>query len=185
MNKDASMAKKTTNALPLDDDPGDEDNAAAKQDDDGLDCPPDTTTTKPAEQPSTPPARQGDQHRPYCMRHNVLMSAYSSRDGVTRYRCPVPGCDATEKRAQPTSNIPREPHVCPHCAARAKEAAEDTDEAVAPPVYLESDWSRSTYAMIAMVCPTPGCRFSVRLPRPDISARSRRMRGRAEKIGER
>lgn len=176
------MAKKANGPLPLDDDQVADATETETQNILVVDSQTATTTSDTlAPPPSVPAARQGDQHRPYCMKHHVLMSAYGSRDGVTRYSCPVPGCEATEKRPQPTSNIPREPHVCPHCAARAIEDKKPD----APPVYLESDWSRSTYAMIAMVCPTPGCRFSVRLPRPDISARERRMRSRAARIGDR
>ena len=139
------------------------------------------TSDEPVHAPEVAPARQGDQHRPYCLLHNVLMTAYSSRDGVTRYRCPVPDCTATEKRAQPTSNVPREPMQCPHCAARAREAGRDD----APPVHLQVDYARSTYAMLLMVCPQPECRFAVRVARPDIVARSRLQARRGEQIGER
>lgn len=140
-----------------------------------------TTTSLQETPPDVATPRQGDQHRPYCRRHNVLMIAYNSSGGATRYKCPVPGCDATEKRAQPTSNIPREPQMCPHCQARA---AEEKTKAQTP-VYLEADYARSTYAMLHMACPTPECRFFVKLPRPDIAARSRVQRARGEAIGER
>lgn len=176
------MAKKANGPLPLDDDQV-ADATETETQNDAVENSETATTTidTPDQPPSVPAARQGDQHRPYCMRHVVLMSAYSSRDGVTRYRCPVPGCEATEKRAQPTSHIPREPHVCPHCAARSRDAGEKDPK----PVYLESDWSHSTYAMLAMACPTAGCRFTLRMPRPDIAARSRKQRAHAERIGER
>lgn len=165
------MAKKV-NPMPLEDD-----DVAAD----------DTTNTTTSDQPATPgdgaeipPARQGDQHRPYCRKHNTLMVAYSSRDGVTRYRCPVPNCEAKEKRSQPTSRIPREPMRCSHCDQRAREAKIENE-----PSYLELDEHRSTYAMLLMICPDPACRFSVRVPRPDIAARSRIARSRADTIGER
>ena len=161
------MAKKP-NAMSLDD--GDEQQQPTT---------PPTTNQASSQEPAAP--RQGDQHRPYCRTHNVLMTAYNSRDGVTRYRCPVPGCQATEKRPQPTSSIPREPMRCPHCAARAKEDGQEDGT----PVYLEADYAHSTFAMLAMVCPTPGCRFRMRVSRPDIAARSRVQRSQAESIGER
>ena len=126
-------------------------------------------------------SRQGDQHRPYCLLHNVLMVAYNSSGGATRYKCPVPECDATEKRAQPTSMIPRDPLFCPHCMARAIEAGQDKPQ----PVYLEADYARSTFAILLMKCPTAGCHFSIKIPRPDITARSRVQRSRTESISER
>lgn len=139
-----------------------------------------TTTSQDAPQEAAAP-RQGDQHRPYCRRHNVLMVAYNSSGGATRYKCPVPGCDATEKRAQPTSNVPREPQICPHCRGRAIEDGQADPQ----PVYLEADYARSTFAMLLMVCPTEGCHYSMRIPRPDIVTRSRIQRQRSESISER
>lgn len=154
---------------------------AMNLDDDGTEEVTTPTTTNQAAPPDPAASRQGDQHRPYCRTHNVLMTAYNSRDGVTRYRCPVPGCQATEKRAQPTSNILREPMFCPHCLARAIEAGTERQDQV----YLEADYARSTFAILLMKCPTVGCHFSVKIPRPDIAARNRVQRARTESIGER
>lgn len=141
---------------------------------------PTTTTPQAATQEAAAP-RQGDQHRPYCRRHNVLMIAYNSSGGATRYKCPVPGCDATEKRAQPTSNIPREPMVCPHCRGRAIEEGQKDPT----PVYLEAEYGRSTFAILLMRCPTPDCHYAVKIPRPDIAARSQIQLRRSESISER
>lgn len=163
-----NVAKKP-NAMSLDDEGGDDQEQ------------PTPTITNQEAPPDPAASRQGDQHRPYCRTHNVLMRAAKTTSGITSYACPVPNCKATEKRAQPTSNVPREPMHCPHCAERAREAGQEE----APPVYLEADYLRSTFAMLAMVCPAPECHFSVRVPRPDIAARQRVQARRAEQIGER
>src|SRR6185436_20512892 len=60
-------------------------------------------------QPAAAPARQGDAGRPFCGKHNCLMKATGSSKTETRYACPVPLCDAKEKRARSSVNIPREP----------------------------------------------------------------------------
>lgn len=117
-------------------------------------------------------SRQGDQHRPYCRRHHVLMKAYKTTGGITSYRCPVPECKETAKQAQPRSVIPRDPQECPKCRQRHIEA----DNAAAAPVYCEVAFSRSTSGTLMLVCPSAGCDFHVLVPRPDIAARSRRMR---------
>lgn len=148
-------------------------------DDDTVDISPSTTTQpEPLDHAAS---RQGDQHRPYCRTHNVLMRAAKTASGITSYACPVPNCKATEKRAQPNSNIPREASWCPHCMAKA--IAEEV--AVPQPVYLEADYPRSTYAMLTMACPTRDCRFEMKIPRPDIAARSRVQARRTEQISER
>jgi hypothetical protein len=163
-------------------------------DDDGAEnvTTPTTTSNAPAQPDQEPAAaRQGDQHRPYCRVHNVLMRAAKTNGGVTSYACPVPNCKATEKRAQPTSNIPREPQACPNCKGRAEEARRQAEEegkprpATAPPVYLEANYALSTYAMLVMACPVDECHFQVKIPRPDIAARSRAQVRRAEQLSER
>jgi len=93
--------------------------------------------------------------RPYCQKHNVLMSAYSSKEGVTHYACPVPNCGATAKQARPKDPIPKDPAVCPQVSCRD------------PKQYLEVDAARSSSGQLAMVC--PGCGFTSRVPRPQIA----------------
>lgn len=118
-------------------------------------------------------ARQGDQSRPYCRTHFVLMRASTSGD-VTRYKCPVPGCKAVEKKARPRSVIPNVPMECPHCAGKA----ESEKKKNAKPVYLEVDYDKSTASQLQMVCPTSGCGFSIKVARPDLATRAPRLRSR-------
>ena len=140
------------------------------------------TNTEPVEgvdraPPSPTIHRQGDQVRPYCRRHNVLMRSVGTGGGVTRYKCPVPDCNEAEKRAQPRSVIPREPLECPKCRQRRIEADQPVN-----PVYCEVDASRSTSGQLCMACPEMGCDFHTLIPRPDIAVRARRMRMAAEEI---
>lgn len=121
--------------------------------------------------------RQGDQVRPYCRRHNVLMRAVGTGGGITRYKCPVPDCNEAEKRAQPRSVIPREPLECPKCRQR-----KFADDQPVNPVYCEVDSHRSTSGQLCMACPEMDCDFHALIPRPDIAVRARRMRAAAEEI---
>ena len=121
--------------------------------------------------------RQGDQVRPYCRRHNVLMRAVGTGGGITRYKCPVPDCNEAEKRAQPRSVIPREPLECPKCRQR-----KFADDQPVNPVYCEVDSHRSTSGQLCMACPEMDCDFHALIPRPDIAVRARRMRMAAEEI---
>jgi len=132
-----------------------------------------------ANEPEDRKPRQGDQYRPYCRVHMCLMVSRSSSKGVTRYNCPVPGCKQGEKRAWPTSMIPREPQECPLCRQRL---SGENGRKKADPVYCVVDYQRSSFAMLELVCPTPGCHFHVRVPRPDVAARARRMRPRDDAV---
>lgn len=116
--------------------------------------------------------RQGDQCRPYCRVHMCLMVASNTSKGVTRYSCPVPACKEGEKRSQPASNIPRQPLACPVCTRPAD------GKKKASAVYCVVDYPRSSFAMLQLTCPTPGCHFHVKVPRPDVAARSNVMRRR-------
>lgn len=133
-------------------------------------------TAEPAP-PSPESTRQGDQIRPYCRRHNVLMRAVGTGGGITRYKCPVPDCNEAEKRAQPRSVIPREPLECPKCRQRKL-----ADDQPANPVYCEVDSHRSTSGQLCMACPEMDCDFHALIPRPDIAVRARRIRMAAEEI---
>jgi hypothetical protein len=102
--------------------------------------------------------KQGDEGRPCCPRHNVLMVTYCSKSTTTHYKCPVDGCKETGKRTRPQSIVPREVQRCPvrSCAvANGGEAAA-----------LERDDRLSRGRLqIAMVCPR--CGFQLNQPRPD------------------
>ena len=66
---------------------------------------------------SEPRGQQGDELRPYCARHNVLMTSYATRGPNTHYRCPVDGCEERAKRVRPALKVPAEPMLCRqrHC----------------------------------------------------------------------
>lgn len=130
----------------------------------------DSDRDQSTEQTASEPVRQGDQYRPYCRRHNCLMESQGTKSRVTRYYCPVEGCDSAEKRPQPKSVIPRRPLECPHCAASAGKKAK--------PVYCEVDYRRSHQGTLLMVCPSDGCDYKVRVPRPDVVVRTHRMHAR-------
>lgn len=124
---------------------------------------------------AAPAARgnQGDEGRPYCERHNVLMVASGSRPAVTLYRCPVEGCDARAKRVRPQFKIPAQPQMCPQriCADA--------------PAALEVVARLSTLAQLHMACPR--CGFSLKVPRPQFGPQlaSQRRRALVEDLGER
>lgn len=105
--------------------------------------------------PPTQTTARAENGRPYCVRHNVLMRATGTKESVTHYACPVPDCDCKSKTAKQREPIPREPAVCPQATCRT------------PVHYLEVDASRTTLALLAMVC--PNCGFISRVPRPAIA----------------
>lgn len=108
--------------------------------------------------PSPAPARQGDQGRPFCGKHNCLMKAVRSGKEATNYSCPVPLCDQKEKRARGSVQIPREPNRCPDIRCQGK-----TVES-----YLEVNLRRSTTAHLCMVCPK--CGYDIKVPRPSFNS---------------
>jgi hypothetical protein len=101
--------------------------------------------------------RQGDQGRPYCERHLCLMTAASSRQGMTVYACPVPSCTCTEKKARPVAAIPAAPRRCPQRICAGNEAS-----------YLEVDPARSQGLNLLMKCPV--CGHTQHEPRPTAKA---------------
>lgn len=136
----------TSPALPLD---GDDSPETVSQE------------TLPSPQPPAPspaPARQGDQGRPFCGKHNCLMKAVRSAKDVTSYSCPVQLCDQKEKRARGSVQIPREPSRCPDVRCQSK-----TVES-----YLEVDLRRSSTAHLCMVCPK--CGYDIKVPRPTFNS---------------
>lgn len=151
------MAKKQTNEEPL---------AAPALDlgDDSLDevkqeTPPpasdnDVGQARGEDPPATAVARQGDDARPYCGKHNCLMRATSSKARTTHYGCPVPGCGATEKRARKTQHVPAEPKACPDVRCEKKKS------------FLEVDPAKSSPAFLHMNCPE--CGFALKEPRPQF-----------------
>lgn len=147
------MAKKTSE--PALDIAGDEETATVS---------PETTRTLINEDIAplpAAPARQGDQGRPYCSRHNCLMQAVGSSPKETRYACPVELCDQKEKRARGTVQIPREPRPCPdvRCQGKAMQS------------FLEVDLRRSSMAHLCMVCPK--CGYDIKVPRPSFNSGQR------------
>ncbi len=122
--------------------------------------------TVATEQPATPKqptvaedrARQGDDSRPYCEKHQCLMVANGSGTDVTYYRCPVPHCDCKEKRARPQIKMSATPKLCPHQMCHN------------PPQYLEAAASQPAAANITMVCPK--CGFKLQQPRPHFRPRA-------------
>lgn len=144
----------------------------------------DGATRETAEQPALP----GDAFRPYCRTHNCLMTAYKSGGKVTRYKCQVPGCKESAKRARQRSVVPNKPLECPQCRQRAVEAAQASGvktKKSPDPVYCEVQFTTSRGGMLHMVCPTDGCDFSVHVPRPDIAVVSQEIRRRSESIAAR
>jgi hypothetical protein len=119
-----------------------------------------------ASKPSAEPQRgqQGDDGRPYCPLHNVLMVAYSSKETTTHYKCPVAGCETTAKKARPTIHIPSQPIACPRQTCNS-----------AP---LEVDPKGSNLVQLQMTCPK--CGFQVGVPRPQFDAKAYRRRQLAE-----
>ena len=95
---------------------------------------------------------QGSDGRPFCEKHNCLMVASGTKDRVTYYKCPVPGCDCREKRARPTTPIPSAPQVCQFQTCKT------------PPQYLERDFDDKSIGQLAMVCPKCGNKHYVTRP---------------------
>lgn len=120
-----------------------------------------TAPPPPAAEPA-PVARQGDESRPFCSKHNCLMRATSTKSSITHYGCPVPSCSSKEKRARKAQHIPAEPKACPDVRCQDKKS------------FLEVDLSRSTPALLCMVCPE--CDFSMKEPRPQFRDILRRQR---------
>lgn len=106
--------------------------------------------------PGSPAAT--DTGRPFCERHNCLMIANGTKDQVTYYRCPVPGCDCREKRARQTTPIPARPMTC------AMASCTQGDERQ----YLAVVSERSTIAQLCMACPK--CKNAVYVTRPTYGA---------------
>ena len=106
--------------------------------------------------------RQGDEGRPFCERHNVLMVTYTSKPDVTHYRCPVEGCDARAKRIRPTIKIPATPLFCQQRTCKERGVA------------LEVDPKFSTGAQLHMRC--PNCEFGLKVPRPQFATQLARQR---------
>lgn len=113
--------------------------------------------------PATAPAvrgQQGDEGRPYCPRHNVLMRAIGSHPDHTRYKCPVPGCDEKAKRVRPTLKVPHQPQMCP------QRSCDEVAMVVTPAL--------SNVAQFHMECPQ--CGFSLKVPRPTFAPQLDRQR---------
>lgn len=102
-------------------------------------------------------ARQGDSGRPFCEKHQCLMSANGSGKDVTYYRCPVPDCDCKEKRIRPQFKMSATPKECPHQTCRD------------PQQYLEAAPAQPSAANITMVCKK--CGFKLQQPRPQFRPR--------------
>lgn len=98
--------------------------------------------------------------RPVCPRHNSLMKAYSTGDGVTRYKCQAAGCEATQKVARKSSRYPGAPLICQRQQCRAENVA------------MEVDAKASNYAQLKMVCPR--CRSSTYVGNPEYEVAARR-----------
>lgn len=102
-------------------------------------------------------ARQGDDGRPFCEKHQCLMTATGSGEKVTYYKCPVPGCDCKAKRIRPQFKMSAEPKECPHQTCRD------------PQQYLELAAKQGQTATLTMVCPK--CGFKLQQPRPQFRPR--------------
>lgn len=105
--------------------------------------------------PDAPQTTSTPTERPVCARHNVLMVASSSRDGVTHYKCPVDGCTETGKAARRQAMGWAKPVLCD------REACNGTP--------MEVDHDLSTPMQVRMVC--PNCGKSVTHPRPGLKLR--------------
>lgn len=110
--------------------------------------------------------RRVEQGTPYCARHNVLMVTSSSQERAAYYKCPVPGCQQTDKRARPTMRIPSEPLRCPQRSC----SADDPKSAM----YLEVNGAKSTPFQLRMECPR--CSFQINVPRPGVESAVQRAR---------
>lgn len=124
----------------------------------------DSQTAAVAKQPpladSTPEKRDAASARdvdgvPYCPTHLVRMRASSTQGSVTYYRCPVDGCDCTDKTAKRSKSraIPTEPHRCP------------VEACAGQPLVVR----RINFAVVTMVCPK--CGREQQIPNPTINLR--------------
>lgn len=96
-------------------------------------------------------ARQGDDGRPYCEKHQCLMRANGTGPEVTYYACPVPGCGCKQKKIRPQYKMAAEPHACPHQTCRE------------PVQYLEAKDRQPLVSVVVMKC--PNCGFEMQQPR--------------------
>lgn len=110
-------------------------------------------------------ARQGDDGRPYCAKHNVLMRAYATKDKTTHYACPVKTCNERQKRVRKEFAVPTEPQICPDVRCHGQKRA------------LEVDPKLSKLSQLHMVCPK--CGFSSKVPRPQFKPILSRQRANA------
>lgn len=149
------MARKTQESGDRSQEPGETASPAMTLDDLPLANNVSGETLPSAESLVASPAPSG---RPFCGTHNCLMKAVRSSKTDTHFACPVPLCDAKEKRARASVHIPREPHRCPDVRCQGK-----TIES-----YLEVDLRRSTTAHLCMVCPK--CGYDIKVPRPQFNS---------------
>ena len=158
-DRDQESAEPTTSpAMELDVDVSPETEAASIANSVGENRILNVLSKSPANAPAAAlPARQGDEGRPFCGKHNCLMKAVRSGKDSTNYSCPVPFCDQKEKRARSSVSFPREPSRCPDIRCRGK-----TVES-----YLEVDLRRSSTAHLCMVC--PACGYDIKVPRPTFN----------------
>jgi hypothetical protein len=116
----------------------------------------------PTDEPTTQRAiaRQGDEGRPYCATHNCLMTANGTDGVVTRYRCPVPGCESTVKRVRKVAVVPSKPLRCQAITCQD------------PPQYFAVNVTSSQGGTLKMFCPK--CGRETIVPRPGFQPDARR-----------
>lgn len=114
-------------------------------------------------------ARQGDETRPICEKHNCLMKAGGTRGNITSYRCPVESCDAAEKKARSDSYVPREPRECPVRTCRNNHGK----------VYMEAEKLPLDPMHIKMKCPK--CHYELKLPSAAAFANNAKRKTMAER----
>lgn len=114
------------------------------------------------------PARQGDDSRPFCEKHQCLMKANGTGPDVTYYACPVPGCGCKQKKIRPQFKMATEPHVCPQETCRE------------PVQYLEAKERQPLVAVVVMRCPK--CGFEIQQPRAQFRPRQY---GKTDELGAR
>lgn len=157
---DGTLAAAAAPSLGLDAPPASEAERSASDAARGDDLPP-----EPAPLIEPVRARQGEQGRPYCDKHNCLQRATATRGDVTHYACPVPDCTSRAKRVRPSLKVPAEPMPCPDIRCRGHEH------------FLEVDPRRSNLVQLHMHC--PACGFGLKVPRPQFEDQFRRQRERA------
>ncbi len=118
--------------------------------------------------------RVGDELRPYCSKHNVLMRATGSNDESTNYACPAKDCDATSVRLRPTATPPRELTLCPQRKSKKKQCK--TPMVVKPT-------GQNSIIHLKMQCPE--CGYECRVPRPDINRRAMSTKQKGRRILDR